>query len=76
MNRTPKLNRVIADAEKNGATVTEDDGRLVIRMGKTSRSRGLVVSPDGLGFDATVDHAVAKALRTEREWRAVLGLKG
>lgn len=74
MKRTPKLSRVIADAEKKGATVTEDDGQLVIRMGKTSRSRGLVVSPNGIGFDATVDHAVAKALRTEREWRLVLGI--
>jgi len=75
---TPRRRQLLADAREAGYRITtrEDGYTEIIRLhrGTNKPLRGLILYPDGTGFDATVDLSAAKGMRSYAEFRAVLGL--
>lgn len=70
------IESLISDAEKAGLVVIPmPDGSVVIRKGKSPKSVGITIWPDGTATRSDVDLALASSIRTVKQMRGILGLK-
>ena len=74
MKTTPKRRKMINDSIKEGYTVVEKEFGVDINVGKTRRSVGITLWPDGTATRNDCDLTICAAIRTVKEMRKCLGL--
>jgi hypothetical protein len=79
MKLTKAMQQLVLDAQVAGYTVRNEHDMCVdiVKLTKHAKPRvikGLRIWADGNAFDATMDLAAAKSIRTQKEQRKFLGI--
>jgi hypothetical protein len=75
------MKRLVSDAMAAGLWVDvphdgSDGEPITIRKGKSTHSVGITIWPDGTATRSDVAFELTTTIRTQKEMRAILGLKG
>jgi hypothetical protein len=74
METTRSMRRLIDDAKARGLTVREREQFCDINRGKTLRSLGIRIWPDGTATRNDIELSLCLAIRTQKQMREILGL--
>ena len=74
MKTTPTRRKLIADAQAKHFTVVESETCVRISTGKTYRSLGVTIWPDGTATRNDIDFSQCLCIRTVKAMRELLGL--